>query len=216
MRYVKGHGLQTRSRIVESASRALRQSGADGMSVADLMKLAGLTHGGFYSHFESREALVIDAFTLAMDRTIAQWTSLTKAIPVEERFEVFVDAYLTSKHRDDRAHGCVLPALGTDIARSSKQARRIFARKLDEMIDVVAGFLPGKPPQQARQIATAALATMMGSIALARAVGDYKLSDEILGAGQQALNSQSAGRRAGVASGVRRPNKSCKEKSDHD
>ena len=63
MRYVKGHGLQTRNRIVEEASRGLRQSGADGMSVADLMKLAGLTHGGFYSHFESREALVIDAFT---------------------------------------------------------------------------------------------------------------------------------------------------------
>src|SRR5260370_18147882 len=152
MRYVKGHGLQTRNRIVENASRALRQRGADGMSVADLMKLAGLTHGGFYSHFESREALVIDAFTLAMDRTVAQWTSLTKAMPIEQRFEVFVDAYLTPKHRDDRAQGCVLPALGTDIARSSKQARRIFARKLDEMIDLGARLFPEKSPTQARQI----------------------------------------------------------------
>jgi len=216
MRYVKGHGLQTRNRIVERASRALRQSGADGMSVADLMKLAGLTHGGFYSHFESREALVIDAFTLAMDRTVAQWTSLTKAMPIEQRFEVFVDAYLTPKHRDDRAQGCVLPALGTDIARSSKQARRIFARKLDEMIDVVARLFPEKSPKEARQIATGALATMMGSIALARAVGDKKLSDEILEAGRHTLSGQSAGRRAGIASSARRPDKSCKEKSDHD
>jgi TetR/AcrR family transcriptional regulator, transcriptional repressor for nem operon len=216
MRYVKGHGLQTRSRIVESASRALRQSGADGMSVADLMKLAGLTHGGFYSHFESREALVIDAFTLAMDRTVAQWMSLTKATPVEQRLEVFVDAYLSPKHRDDRARGCVLPALGTDIARSSKKARSIFARKLDEMIDVVAGFFPGRPPEQARQIATAALATLMGSIALARAVGDDKLSNEILGAGRQALRGQSARRKSLTASDVRRPNKNCKETNDHD
>jgi TetR/AcrR family transcriptional repressor of nem operon len=216
MRYVKGHGLQTRNRIVENASRALRQSGADGMSVVDLMKLAGLTHGGFYSHFESREALVIDAFTLAMDRTVAQWTSLTKAMPIEQRFGVFVDSYLSPKHRDDRAQGCVLPALGTDIARSGKQARRIFARKLDEMIDVVAGFFPGKPPKQARQMAAAALATMVGSIALARAVGDDRLSDEILGAGRQALSGQSARRKPPTASGVRRPNKSHKETSDHD
>jgi TetR/AcrR family transcriptional regulator, transcriptional repressor for nem operon len=216
MRYVKGHGLQTRNRIVEHASRALRQSGADGMSVADLMKLAGLTHGGFYSHFESREALVIDAFTLAMDRTIAQWMSLTKAMPIEERLEVFVDAYLSPKHRNDRAHGCVLPALGTDIARSSKKAQRIFARKLDEMISVVAEFYPGKPPQHAREIATAALATMMGSIALARAVGDDRLSDEILGAGQRALRGRSVRRKPVTAPDVRRTNKNCKETNDRD
>jgi len=215
MRYVKGHGLQTRNRIVEKASRALRKSGADGISVADLMKLAGLTHGGFYSHFESREALVIDAFSLAMDRTVAQWMSLTKAMPIEERLEVFVDAYLSPKHRDDRAHGCVLPALGTDIARSSKQAQRAFARKLDEMIDVVARFYPGKSPKPAREIATAALATMMGSIALARAVGDDRLSDEILGAGRRALSARSARRKPLTASVVRRPNKS-KETRDHD
>lgn len=216
MRYVKGHGLQTRGRIVENASRALRQSGADGMSVADLMKLAGLTHGGFYSHFESREALVIDGFSIAMDRTVAQWTNLTKAMPVEERFEVFVDSYLTPKHRDDRAHGCVLPALGNDIARSSKQARRTFARKLDEMIGVIAGLLPGKSQKQARQIAIGALATLMGSIALARAVGDNKLSDEILGASRQALSGKSARRKSLTVSGVRRPNKNCKETNDHD
>jgi TetR/AcrR family transcriptional repressor of nem operon len=71
MRYVKGYGLQTRSRIVEAASDGLRQRGANGISVVDLMKLAGLTHGGFYTHFESREALVVEAFALAMDRAAA-------------------------------------------------------------------------------------------------------------------------------------------------
>jgi TetR/AcrR family transcriptional regulator, transcriptional repressor for nem operon len=216
MRYVKGHGLQTRSRIVEEASYGLRQGGADGMSVADLMKLAGLTHGGFYAHFESREALVVEAFTLAMDRKVSQWLRLMKGMPVEERFDVIVEEYLSPSHRDDRAHGCVLPALGADIARSGKKARHIFARKLDEMIDVVTMLFPEKSPKEARQIAAGALATMMGSIALARAVGDKKLSDEILEAGRDALSGQSAGRRARIASSARRPDKSCKEKSDHD
>ena len=127
MRCVKGHGLHTRNRIVAEASYGLRQAGANGVSVSDLMKLAGLTHGGFYAHFESREALIIEAFAAAMDRTIAQWRNHTNGMPAEE---------LRSGHRDDRARGCVLPALGTDIARSSPKARRSFASKLDEMIDL--------------------------------------------------------------------------------
>ena len=211
MRYVKGHGLQTRSRIVEEASRGLCQAGVDGMSVADLMKLAGLTHGGFYAHFESREALVIEAFVSAMDRTISQWRNHMREMPAGQRFDAFVEAYLKPAHRDDRARGCVLPALGADIARSSPKARRAIANKLDDMIGVIAGLFPGETPEQARQIAISALATMMGSLALARAVGDKNLSDDILGAGRQALACQSAGRRAGV----RRPNKTCKE-TNHD
>jgi TetR/AcrR family transcriptional repressor of nem operon len=213
MRYMKGHGLHTRNRIVEEASYGLRQAGADGISVSDLMKLAGLTHGGFYAHFESREALIIEAFAAAMDRTISQWRNHMNGMPAKERFGAFVETYLRPGHRDDRARGCVLPALGTDIARSSPKARRAFASKLDEMIGVIAGLLPGKSPKQARQIATSALATMMGSIALARAVGDDKLSDEILGAGRQALGGQSARRRAPVASAIRRPNKKGDERS---
>jgi TetR/AcrR family transcriptional repressor of nem operon len=214
MRYVKGHGLQTRSRIVEEASYGLRQAGAQGMSVSDLMKLAGLTHGGFYAYFESREALMIEAFAAAMDRTMSQWRNHMDGIQAEERFDAFVEAYLRPGHRDDRAGGCVLPALGADIARSSQKARRAFARKLDEMIDLIATLLPGKPAQT-RQIATGALATMMGTIALARAVGDKKLSDEILGAGRRALSGQSARRRVPVAPDARRPNRTRKE-NDHD
>jgi TetR/AcrR family transcriptional repressor of nem operon len=129
MRYVKGHGLHTRNRIVEEASYGLRQAGANGISVSDLMKLAGLTHGGFYAYFESREALIIEAFAAAMDRTISQWRNHTNGMPAEERFSALVAIYLRSGHRDDRARGCVLPALGTDIARSSPKARRAFCRQ---------------------------------------------------------------------------------------
>jgi TetR/AcrR family transcriptional repressor of nem operon len=196
MRYVRGHALQTRSRIVENASYGLRQDGADGMSVVDLMKLSDLTHGGFYAHFESREALVVEAFALAMDRTVSHWLELTKRMPVEERFGAVVEAYLSPLHRDNRARGCVLPALGTDIAPSSQKARRMFARKLEEMIGMVARLFPEKSPKEARQVATGALATMMGSIVLARAADDKTLSDDMLEAGRQALRNQSAVRRS--------------------
>src|SRR3954454_11329820 len=111
MRYVKGHGLHTRSRIVEEASYGLRQRGADGLSVVDLMKDAGLTHGGFYAHFESREALVVEAFGHAMDRSTERWRKLAEQTPPEERLSAIVDSYLTPLHRDDPGHGCAVPAL---------------------------------------------------------------------------------------------------------
>src|SRR5260370_9291853 len=112
-------------------SYGVRKKGADGVRVADLMKLAGLTHGGFYSHFESRDALVVEAFALAMDRTVSRWLELTRVMPVEERFDVVVDAYLSPDHRDNQQSGCVLPALGADIAHSNQKTRRRWARQLE-------------------------------------------------------------------------------------
>jgi len=187
MRYLKDHKVRTRKRIVEKASCGLRRKGANGLSVVALMKLAGLTHGGFYSHFASREALVEEAFATAMERTACRWTQLASEIPVEKRFDAIVTAYLSARHRDDQAHGCVLPALAADVGRSTKKARCTFANKLEAMIEVVARQLPNKPPDAARQIATSAIATMMGSIVLARAVGRDRLSDEILQAGSRAI-----------------------------
>jgi TetR/AcrR family transcriptional repressor of nem operon len=160
------------------------------------MKRAGLTRGGFYFYFESREALVVEASALAMDQRVSQWLELLKGIPPKVRFDVIVESYLSPGHRDDWAHGCVLPALGADLVRSGEKARRIFAGKLDEMIDVIARLFPEKSLKQARQIAAGALATMVGSIVLARAVSDKELSNDILAAGRQALRHPSAARRA--------------------
>ena len=196
MRYVKDHKLRTRNRIVERASYGLRRKGADGVSVVDLMKLAGLTHGGFYAHFDSRDTLVVEAFVLAMDQTVSSWLELTEGMPVEKRFDAIVKAYLSPHHRDNQARGCALPALATDIARSSQKSRRIFATKLEEMIDAFARQLPKKSSREARQVATGAIATMVGSIVLARAAGNRMLSDDILEAGRQAVRNQAAVRRS--------------------
>lgn len=184
MRYVEDHRRQTHSRIVENASYGLRQKGAEGLSVVDLMKLAGLTHGGFYNHFASRAALVGEAIAFAMDQTTERWKKLANGKADGERFEALIADYLSPRHRDDPKRGCALPALAADVARSSPSERRAFAFKLEKMIDAFVELLPDEAPEQARQIATGALATMVGSIVLSRAVGVEKLSDSILDAGR--------------------------------
>ena len=107
MRYSKEHKFQTHARIVKRASVKLREKGAHGIGVADLMKDAGLTHGGFYAHFDSREALVIEALTHAMDQSTERWRKLSDKTPVEKRLSRIVNTYLAPAHRDDqigRAH----------------------------------------------------------------------------------------------------------------
>jgi TetR/AcrR family transcriptional regulator, transcriptional repressor for nem operon len=187
MRYSREHKLETHARIVKKASVRLREKGAHGIGVADLMKDAGLTHGGFYAHFDSREALVIEAFTHAMDRSTERWRKLAEQTPPEKRLAMVVNGYLTPLHRDDPGHGCAIPALGAEIARESSKTRRVFAGRLARMIDMLAAQIPGIPRKAARKQAVAAIATMMGTLVMARVAGSGDFSDEILGAGREAV-----------------------------
>jgi TetR/AcrR family transcriptional regulator, transcriptional repressor for nem operon len=191
MRYAEDHRRQTHSRIVKNASYGLRQNGAKGLSVVDLMKLAGLTHGGFYNHFDSRAALVAEAIAFAMDQMVERWEKLANGKGNGNRFEALIADYLSPRHRDNPKHGCALPVLAADVARSSPSERRALASKLERMIDVFVELLPDEPPQPARQIATGAIATMVGSIVLSRAVGAGKLSDGILDAGRMTADGRS-------------------------
>src|SRR5215471_3213895 len=161
MRYSKEHKRETHARIVRKASVRLREKGAHGVGVADLMKEAGLTHGGFYAHFDSREALVIEAFAYAMDRSTERWRQIAAQTPPEKRLAMIVDSYLTAVHRDDPGHGCAVPALGAEIARESPKTRKAFAAKLEQMIEMMADQITDLPRKAARKQAAAALATMM-------------------------------------------------------
>jgi len=207
MRYSREHKLETHARIVRKASVRLREKGAHGVGVADLMKDAGLTHGGFYAHFDSREALVIEAFTHAMDRSTARWRKLAEQTPPEKRLTMIVNTYLMPLHRDDPGHGCAIPALGAEIARESPKTRRAFAGRLEQMIDALAGQIPDLPRKAARKQAMAAIATMMGTLVMARIAGSSDFSDEILGAGREAVldrakspkAKKSASRKAGAS-----------------
>src|SRR4051812_32596033 len=180
MRYSKEHKQETHARIVKKASVRLREKGAHGIGVADLMKEAGLTHGGFYAHFDSREALVVEAFAYAMDRSIERWRQLSAQTPPEQRFAAIIDAYLSKAHRDNPGHGCAVPALAAEIGRESPKTRKAFAAKLEQMIDMIAEQIPDVAPKVARAQAMAALTTMMGTVVMARVAGNGAFSDEIL------------------------------------
>jgi TetR/AcrR family transcriptional repressor of nem operon len=184
MRYSREHKQETHDRIVKKASVRLREKGAHGIGVADLMKEAGLTHGGFYAHFDSREALVIEAFAYAMDRSMDHWRKLTGEAVPEKRLALVMESYLSALHRDNPGHGCSIPALGAEIARESPKTRKAFAGKLDEMIEMMTDYIPNLPRKAARKQAIATLATMAGTMLLARIAGSSELSDEVLKAGK--------------------------------
>jgi TetR/AcrR family transcriptional regulator, transcriptional repressor for nem operon len=192
MRYSKEHKLETHARIVKKASVRLREKGAHGIGVADLMKEAGLTHGGFYAHFDSRETLVIEAFADAMDRSTERWRTLAEQTPPEKRLGTIVESYLTPLHRDDPGHGCAVPTLGAEIARESPKTRKAFAAKLEQMIDMLSAQIPELPRKAARKQAMAAISTMMGTLVLARIAGSGEFSDEILAAGRDAVLDRAA------------------------
>ena len=196
MRYSKEHKQETHERIVKKASVRLREKGAHGIGVADLMKEAGLTHGGFYAHFDSREALVIEAFAYAMDRSVEHWRKISAETPPEKRLSTIVDSYISTVHRDDPGRGCAVPALGAEIARESAKTRKAFSAKLEQLIDVMADQIPDVPRKSARKQAMGTLATMMGTLVMSRVAGSGELSEEILASGREAALARAAAKPA--------------------
>jgi len=192
MRYSKEHKQETHTRIVKKASVRLREKGAHGVGVADLMKEAGLTHCGFYAHFDSREALVIEAFGYAMDRSVEHWRKIAAETPPEKRLSTIVDAYVSNVHRDDPGRGCAVPTLGAEIARESAKTRKAFSAKLEQLIDVMADQITDVPRKTARKQAMGTLATMMGTLVMSRVAGNGELSNEILVSGREAALGASA------------------------
>jgi TetR/AcrR family transcriptional regulator, transcriptional repressor for nem operon len=198
MRYSREHKQETHARIVRKASVRLRERGAHGVGVADLMKEAGLTHGGFYAHFDSRDALLSEAFAYAVDRSREHWRKISEDTPPEKRLALIVESYLTPLHRDNPGHGCVVASLGAEVARESPKTRKAFAGKLEEMIDMIADQIPDQPRKAARKQAAAALATMMGTLVLARIAGNSEFSDDILAAGREAVLGRAAATKPGA------------------
>ncbi|MGO4713384.1 TetR/AcrR family transcriptional regulator [Bradyrhizobium sp. 2TAF24] len=184
MRYSKDHKAETHARIVRHASAQLREKGTRGVGVADLMKEAGLTHGGFYAHFDSREDLVIEAIAYAMDQTTERWGKQFQDKAVADRLAMLVDSYLTPSHRDHPERGCAIPALAGDVVRESPKTRRAFLSKLEQMIALFAGQSSDPDSAEARQKAIGTIATLMGSVVLARVAGNSAFSQEVLDAGR--------------------------------
>lgn len=169
----------THERIVEAAARAIRRSGYDGTSVADIMKEVGLTHGGFYAHFPSREAMLAEAADCAGAESVAASTRVAAAAPPKQALQWLLRAYLSKEHVRNAEKGCPTAALGSEMPRQTPEVRRAATRRIKEMIDLVARQSPhwGKPG--AHDDALVTVATMVGTLVLARAVDDPKLSDAL-------------------------------------
>jgi TetR/AcrR family transcriptional repressor of nem operon len=164
---------KNRARVVEIAGTEFRRHGFDGIGVADLMKAAGLTHGGFYNNFESKDALAVEAATRVLAETIARMREVAKASP--DPFAAVVKLYLSPQHRDGLAAGCAIAALSQDAARGSESLRAAFAAGIEGYLDLVTE-LAGV----SRSKAMAIYSTMVGALTLSRTVTDRELADQIL------------------------------------
>ena len=169
----------THERIVETAARAIRRSGYSGSGVAEIMKEAGLTHGGFYAHFESREGMLAEAADRAGADTVATMTRVAAAAPPEQALQAILQAYLSKAHVEGVETGCAVAALGSEMPRQAPKVRRAATRRIKEMIDLVARHSPdwGQPGAHERALVT--VATALGALVLARAVDEPKLSDAL-------------------------------------
>jgi AcrR family transcriptional regulator len=178
----------THERIVEVAARAIRRNGYGGAGVADVMKEAGLTHGGFYAHFGSREAMLAEAADRAGADTVAKLASIAAAVPPDEALRALLRAYLSQAHIERVETGCPVAALGSEMPRQPLEVRRAATRRIKELIDLVARQSPGWGQPGAHEHALATVATMVGALVLGRAVDDPRLSEAVLAAALKHLS----------------------------
>lgn len=169
----------THDRIVEAASRAIRRSGYGGTGVADIMKDAGLTHGGFYAHFASREAMLAEAADRAGADSVATMARVASTAPPQRALQTILETYLSKPHVEGVEIGCPVAALGSEMPRQAPEVRRAATSRIKEMIDLVARQSPdwGQPGAHERALVT--VSTMVGALLLARAVDEPRLSDAI-------------------------------------
>jgi AcrR family transcriptional regulator len=166
----------THERIVETAARAIRRTGYDGAGVAEIMKEAGLTHGGFYAHFDSREGMLAEAADRAGADGMAVLARVAAAAPPKKALEAMLRAYLSKEHVEGVETGCAIAALGSEMPRQRPKVRRAATRRIKEMIDLVARQSPDRGQPGAHERALVTVATALGALVLARAVDDPELT----------------------------------------
>lgn len=169
----------THERIVDVAARAIRRSGYDGMGVADIMKEAGLTHGGFYAHFASRDALLAEAGDRAGAESVALAAGIAAAAPAGEALQRIMEAYLSDEHLGAIETGCPIAALGSEMPRQAPEVRHAATIRIKEMIDLLARQMPDWGQPEAHERAMMLVCGLVGTAVIARAVDDPKLSKSL-------------------------------------
>jgi TetR/AcrR family transcriptional repressor of nem operon len=180
MRRSKRETAETRQRIVRVAAAEIRKKGIEGTGLADVMAAAGLTHGGFYRHFESKEGLVTEACSEAVDSSIERVRGHAAASGKDRGLDALVAEYLSTRHRDHPEGGCLLAALGSELTRCDDGTREAATGALLKLVDIVTTHYSKSQKYGARHRALVAVSTMIGALTMSRVVTDPRLSADIL------------------------------------
>jgi TetR/AcrR family transcriptional repressor of nem operon len=191
MKVTRAQSEENRQTVIATAGRLFRERGFDGIGLADLMSAAGLTHGGFYKKFGSKEDLAMQACTSALDKSRVKWSRVV-ARATKASFASLVRFYLSERHRDDVGDGCAFAALGPDAARNSPKLRQVFEREIDAHLDFLDNLISDEPNEVTRDQSVAALSTMVGALLLSRVVTNPTVSKRFLDASAEAIIARSA------------------------
>jgi TetR/AcrR family transcriptional repressor of nem operon len=190
MRYSDSHKEETRNKVLRAAAAAVRAKGPDGVSVAEVMAEAGLTHGGFYAHFKSKEALVAAAIEEAFGQSRRRFAQMTEAMTSDEALTAFVDAYVSTEHRNNPQRGCPISTLTNDLPRQGPMVRAAFDAGVERLIGRIEAWLPEQDPVARRSLASSLMAEMAGAVALSRAVSDEALADQVIEASRARIKAR--------------------------
>jgi TetR/AcrR family transcriptional regulator, transcriptional repressor for nem operon len=184
---------QSRERILRAAARAIRKHGYEGVGVADVMKEAGLTHGGFYAHFASRDALLAAAADQAGGESIENLTRAVAAAKPGEELMALVDSYLSDRHvaAPEQGLGCAIAAAGSEVPRQPPEVPRVVARRVKDIIGLIERQFPEWGKSAAHEKAMAITASLVGALMLARVVDDPQLSRSIRKASREFIRAAS-------------------------
>lgn len=180
MRYKKDHKTETHARIVSMANRRFRERGFSKTAIPMVMGDAGLTHGGFYAHFASKNALIGESIEQAFRDSIAMLFAKLDGLDLGTQWAKIVHRYLHERHRDSLAEGCLMPALSGEVARMNPDQRRLYEEGLKAFVAVLERYVPGVDGEPREKRAIALLASLVGGVLLSRAVVDKAYSDRIL------------------------------------
>lgn len=180
MRYADSHKEETHKALLKVAAVHLREKGPDRLSVASVMKSAGLTHGGFYAHFKSKDALLNETLAEIFGKSKRRVQRLLEGLPPKHALATYIDFYVAATHRDDPANGCALTALSSDMPRQSKKFRAAYEAGVKSLAGFLAERMQAAGIAQAEQLAPSILAAMAGAVSMSRTISDPELSDELL------------------------------------
>lgn len=190
MRYDPEHKQQTRDKVVSEAANAIREFGPDKIGVAGLMAKVGLTHGGFYAHFKSKDDLVAEAISHMFDDRHAALRKCLEGVEPAEGLVKYIDLYLSPRHRDRRDKGCPVVALAGDLARMPAAARKRFEAGVQGLTNSIADVLKVLKRPQPEVLAASVLAEMVGAMAIARAMSNGEHSVRILEAARVSVKGR--------------------------